>query len=314
MTNWTKKNQITVSGFFSVLIALTAGVIPLRTAAMDHVKYLASFKTTKSGCMAKVNSFPVINNFSYSSGSISTGFNITAFIENGHNLIELMMGPIDPDDNRTIYPDSKCELVITRDTPESSQVITKIILDVNQQGKISSLSSSNYSGSKFESRIEETQSSFDKDQNLYRVSRKIGVAGIPNWAWVNATPVTNRALPKLYDVYSMIWNLMRKRDIETLRHITKISSSEMGLAEGLDSETIFSSYDLPENINDNELAPIKFDLTNYKLKTYANGRVFRLVDGIYENSPLRLQDKDGQIQYSYNPYFSIVDGRIIIIR
>lgn len=279
---------------------------------MEQVKYLASFKTHRSACMAKVNNFPVIHNFSYSSGTISTGFNITSFIENGVNNIEIMMGPIDANDDSTLYRDSDCEMVITRDTSTSSEPVTTMRLTVNEDGKINSLLSSNLSGNANESKIDDVK--LDKQQNLNVAARKITVSGMPEWQWIKARPVTQNDLPELTRAYYNIWEAMSKRDVATLRKMAKISSYEMGIAEGLSEETIFNSYNLPQNVLNRELSPVKFNLENFKLQTYANGRVFRLINGVYENSPLRLQNSQGKGKYAYNPYFSIIDGKIVIVR
>lgn len=122
---------------------------------MNKVKYLVSFKTNRSACMVRVNNFPMINNFTYKSGSITTGFNITAFVENGLNHIELLMGAVDPGDNSTLYPDSDCELIISKETSTSSQQITSLILSVDKNGDVTPTSSSNYYDVSKEPRVDE---------------------------------------------------------------------------------------------------------------------------------------------------------------
>nr|WP_142011269.1 hypothetical protein [Serratia fonticola] len=281
---------------------------------MTNVKYLASFNTKRSACMAKVNGFPVIENFTYSSGTISTGFNITAFVENGNNSIELMMGSIDPDDKNTLYSDSTCELTITRDTESSSHKVTSLILSVDENRHITASSSSNYHGSLNEKLVDEIQSSESKEQELYRAGREIILSELPTWSWVNATPFSEDYLPQTRSIYKEIWNAMRNRDIKILKEIADISSREMGVAEGVSSDTIFESYNLPKNILRKDLSPINLDWGGYKIITYCNGRVFRLAKGIYQNSPLRLRDSDGDIIFSYNPYFSIIDGKVTLVR
>lgn len=300
----------------STIVLMVTFFVPYKAIAISkgEVRYFGSFKSYRSGCMARVNDFPVVNNFSYATGSVSTGFNITPYLVNGSNKVELMMGPVDPDNNETLYSDSECELIITKDTLSSSEKVTAVLLKVNEQRSVYSFNSSNFAGSKSESRIDETQSKADKEQNLYRVSRQVLMRDIPEWIWVNATPVTEKAMPRIFAAYQSIWQIMYKRDLLALKNITRISNSEIGKAEGLSPDGIFSSYDLPEHISNIDLKPINFSLKDYKLKTYHNGRVFRLVDGIYENSPLRLKNKDGEIVYSYNPYFSIIDGKIVVVR
>ncbi|WNN50347.1 hypothetical protein RIN58_09735 [Siccibacter colletis] len=287
---------------------------PQQSVAVNLVKYLAEFKTVKSGCMARINGFPVINNFFYSSGTVTTGFNVSSFLENGSNEVGLMMGPIDPNDNKTLFPDSRCEIIITTDGPASRHKITTLVLSVDQRAEINARSSSSYHGGASESRVDETQTKADVEQNLHSARRQIKVTDIPQWAWANATPVSDKVLPELIDVYKNIWTLLNNRDIATLKSITSISSFEMSLAEGLPPEVIFESYDLPQNVGNEDLAPVKLEFEKYFLRTYSNGRVFRLIDGIYENSPLRLQNKEGEIVYSYNPYFALINGKIVIVR
>lgn len=274
-----------------------------KAIASDNARYSVLFNTNRSACMVRVNDFPMIDNFSYSSGTISTAFNITAFAENGKNKIEVLMGALDPDDKSTLYPDSRCELVITKDTENTSQQITKITLSVDTQGEIIL---SNDNNTQKEPRIDETHLAEDQQLQLHGVSRDVNLTNLPIWSWVNATPVSEKALPKIHDVYRVIWNTLKARNIDLMK--------EMAITEGMAPDDIFKSYGLPENVMNSELSPINFNLSDYKLMTYCNGRVFRLAQGIDQNSPLRLQDKDGEIVFAYNPYFSIIKGKIFIVR
>ncbi|ROP56312.1 hypothetical protein EDF81_3867 [Enterobacter sp. BIGb0383] len=313
MINLRKKNQNGVYLCCSLLLGFIF-TSELRAEPMNDIRYLASFKTTRAACMVRVNDFPMIDNFSYSSGTISTGFNITAFAENGKNKIEVLMGALDPEDKSTLYPDAKCELVITADTENNSQQITRITLSVDKQGEIISSDSSNYNNTQKEPRIDETQLAEDQPLRLHRVGRDVNLTNIPTWSWVNATPVSEKAIPKIQEVYRVIWNTMKARNIDLMKEMATISSAEMAITEGMTPDDIFKSYGLPENVMNSELSPINFNLSDYKLMTYCNGRVFRLAQGIDQNSPLRLQDKDGEIVFAYNPYFSIIKGKIFIIR
>lgn len=281
---------------------------------MGNVKYLVSFNTKRSACMASVNNVPVIENFSSSSGTISTGFNITSFVENGKNNIEVMMGAIDPNDKSTLYPDSTCQLIITQDTENSSHEVTSIILSVDGKGNVTASSSANYHGLSSEGRIDETQSEESKKQDLYRAGRDVILTELPTWAWVNATPVSKSDLPEIKQAYKKLWDAMKNRDVGELKEMTLISSREMGIAEGVSPEIIFDSYDLSDNVLDENLSPIDLEWDKYDMVTYCNGRMFRLAVGVYQNSPLRLKNPDGKIFFSYNPYFSIIDGKVTLVR
>lgn len=297
--------------FLSSLFIL---VLSGKAVAMDEVKYLASFKTNRSACMVRVNDFPMVDNLSYSSGTVSTGFNITAFVENGKNKIEVLMGSLDPDDNSTLYPDSKCELIITSNKENDSQQITRITLSVDNNGKITSSRSSNYDNGQKEYRIDETQFPEDQDLQMHRAGRDINLTNLPTWSWVNGTPVSQKAIPKIHDAYRIIWSAMKNRNIASLKEMATISSTEIAITEGMTADAVFKSYDLEEYVLNEELTPVNFNLNDYKILTYSNGRVFRLAQGIDQNSPLRLKNKDGDIVFSYNPYFSIINGKIYIVR
>ncbi|MFV8906781.1 hypothetical protein ABQ333_16180 [Serratia fonticola] len=315
MMDWKRKTRLIVVFCCNcVLFNFLFGVSFLRAETMGDMKYLVSFNTKRSACMAKINDFPVIDNLTYASGTISTGFNITSFVENGENSIEIRMGSIDPNDKNTLYLDSMCQLTITKDTANSSQEVTSLILSVDKKGNIKASSSSNYDGLLNEGRVDESQSAESKEQDLYRVGRKVTLSGLPTWAWVHATPVSENDLPKIRSAYKEVWSAMKSRDVNMLKKLTVISNKEMGVAEGVSADTIFESYNLPEKVLDKNLSLIDLELEPYKIITYCNGRVFRFGRGIYQISPLKFQDSDGDFPYSYNPYFSIIDGKVVIVR
>jgi hypothetical protein len=315
MMNSKNKSQLAVSNYLynNIFLLSLMMLTPLKVDAMENIKYLASFKTERSACMVRINDFPMMNNFTYSSGTITTSFNITSFIVNGKNKIDVMMGPVDPKDDKTLYSDSICELVITKKTIDASQKITSIIQSVSN-GKIISTLSSNYGGAKNERRIIESQSVEDKDNNLYKASRDIIVDEVPGWSWVNATPVLNSDLPAIKEFYIEIGEIINSRDINRLEKVTEISSKEMGAAQGVSSEFFFKSFDFSSSILNKNLSLTPLDFNGYKLIKYGNGRVFRLAKGVYQNSPLKLINEKGEVVHVYNPYLSIINGRIVIVR
>lgn len=284
------------------------------STAAEEVRYIASLTTSRSACMVRVNNFPMFDNFDYQSGSISTGFNLTAFVENGNNDIEVLMGSLDPDDSKTLYPNSKCALTITRETMTSSSSVTEIILSVNDRGEIvSSLSSHAHDPAK-EAPLDETQFPADQKEKLFRAGRVVKLDGLPEWTWVKATPVTETSLPLIKEAYATLWAAMKAREPQTIRSMATVSSTEMGVAEGISADLLFKSYGLDTKLADPELTPIDLKVDEYALVTYANGRVFRLALGIYQNSPLRLKTANGEAVFSYNPYFAIIDGKVVLVR
>ncbi|CCW30973.1 hypothetical protein ABLA30_22725 [Xenorhabdus nematophila] len=81
---------------------------------MEH-KYLVSFNTQRSLCVLKVNGMLMLENTSSRNGTESSGYNISAFLENGYNTFELLMGRIPVDrDTEKFNPESWCEATIRK--------------------------------------------------------------------------------------------------------------------------------------------------------------------------------------------------------
>lgn len=315
MKLWIKKTQnIGLIYFNFCFLVLFCSVFSLRAEQMSEIKYLAEFRTRESACMMRVNGFSLVDNFGTSSGTMTTGLNVTAFLENGKNSIELLMGAMDPNDDKTLHADSSCILVITQDTKDTSMQVTSIQLTVDKDRKIVASTSPNYRGGTSETAIDEQQLPSDDELKMHRAARNVILDHIPAWQWVSAKPVTDGYIPEIKAAYTNIWNAMSSRNVDALKKLSEISSKEMGLAEGISSDTIFESYDLPQNILDKTLSPIPLTWDNYVLKSYCGGRVFRFIKGINQNSPLRLRNEEKRIVYSYNPYFSIIDGKVVIVR
>lgn len=292
---------------------ITSGSV-LGAEKTSDIKYLYSFKTNRSACMVKVNNVPILNNFGHNKDTIVTGGSITSFSENGDNTIEVMMGSVSPDDLETLYMDSSCELIVTKDTANSIRHVTTMKLTVDDNKKIIASSSSNYKGLSDEGPIDETQLPYNKEQDLYRIARNVKFSGLPEWSWQTARPVTNADLPEIRKAYTQIWTAMKNRDVDTLRKMTEISSREMGIASGLLPDFIFRSYNLPQEVSSPERRIVDLKWEGKELITYCNGRLFRLAQGVYQNSPLKLQNKDGKVVFTYNPYLSIINGKVVILR
>lgn len=303
--------RIIIVMLFSVIISLC---VHADGAGRENFKYLYSFKTSRSACLIRVNNIPIVNNFSHSEGSIITGGNITSFSESGDNYIEVMMGPVSPDDINTLYRDSSCELILTKAIANSSQHVTTMKLTVDDNTKIIASSSSNYKGLSDEGPIDETQLPYNKEQDLYRIARNVKFSGLPEWSWQTARPVTDADLPEIRKVYTQIWTAMKNRDVDTLKKMTEISSRGMGIASGLSPEFVFKSYNLPQEVLNPERQVVDLEWEGAELITYCNGRLFRLAEGVYQNSPLELKNKNGKVVFTYNPYLSIINDKVVIVR
>lgn len=309
MTNWKGKHQSAgylIYGLISTVLLLTT--FSARSEKMAEAKYLFSFKSHKSTCLLRVNDLPAFDNTTDDEGTIAAGFTMTAFLENGANDIALLMGPQDAEEPQTLYADSSCHVTITQETPAGSIKLSEYGLAVNNKHEIAAVRSVNTA------KVVEGYTQSDRDFGLYKMQSSITLSNLPEWAWVNATPVTEKDLPKIRKAYEDIWMQMKRRDVKGLQRTAKISSEEMARAEGMTAEIIFLSTDFPQHVKDPQLTPATIEWDKYRLLSYRGGRLFRLGVGFFQNSPLQFQNAQGKVVYTYNPYFSIIDGKVVLVR
>ena len=307
-----KKKVFYMLGVIPALLLMVS--LPLRAESISNMRYSFSFKTNRSACMARINNAPLLNNFSANSGTVTAGGDITPFAANGKNTLELVMGATDPDQPEMLYADSWCELVVLRNTTKSSEVVSTIKLTVDGNKKIIASSSSNPNGAQNEGAVSDVQSAMDKENDLYGAGREITLSGMPEWAWEKARKISVQDLPAIKETYTKIWQAMNKRDVGALKTMAQISSKEMALATGFSADFIFKSYGLPEKVQDTNLTTAELKWEDKELVTYCDGRLFRLARGIYQNSPLKIINKEGEAVFTYNPYLAIIDGEVVIVR
>lgn len=309
MTNWKRKSLNTGLIFASLYFFSTlAGA-----NSMAIVKYNFSFKSKKSTCLLRINDLPTIDNTTIPSGTMSAGFNITPYLENGANRIELLMGPQDNEDPKTLFPDSSCEVVLSKDDDGVTNEMSAYKLIVNDKGGIAAFKSS-IENNVYNQKVVEGYAENDNDYGLYKVRGDVVIEGLPTWSWINARPVTELDLHEIRKAYVEMAGLIKLRDIEKLKEITKIANQEIAFTQGVSADLVFSSTDLPAHVMDKSftLAPINWD--EQKLKTYSNGRLFRLGAGFFQISPLQFINQDGEISFAWNPYLSIINGKITVVR
>ncbi|TXE37220.1 IdsF [Serratia marcescens] len=312
MINWKRKLQNTAFIFFNLcLMSISTQV---GATKVNDVKYLISFNSYKSSCLLRVNDLPGVDTSRANNGTMSAGYNTTSFLANGNNTIELLMGPEKPEDRKTLYPDSSCVVTVSKDTKDTSIEIAKFILGVNNKGEITARESSFYNGGTYNSKIIEGYTKNENDYGLYKLSSNLLINDLPRWEWTKATPVTERDLPIIRKAYENIWWMIQKRDIDSLKKISQISINEMAYAEGTTTGIIFVSTDFPAHVLDKSLTPVPIDWNHYKLITYNHGRLFRMGVGFYQNSPLRFKNDQNVSIFSYNPYFSIINGKVVLVR
>lgn len=270
-------------------------------------KYLVSFKATKSTCLLRINDLPGMNNTRSRSIILSGGYNTTAFVENGSNKIELLMGPQKHEDPKTLFADSSCEVTISKENKDTGEEVARYRLSVDAQGKMTA-------GESVGGPLTEGYTQNENDFNLYKLEGHFSLQGLPEWNWVKATPVRDEDKAKIKQAYEALWTMMQNRDIDGLKAMTQAAHKEMAYAEGVPASMMFLSSGVPERVSDRQLTPVPIDWNRYRLMSYREGRIFRMGVGFIQNSPLRLQDAEGNIVFTWNPYFAIIDGNVVLVR
>lgn len=302
----------------SILRVLSLGALfvcsPIKAESTENVRYSFSFKTYKSACLVRINNVPLLNNFNARSGTVTAGGDINSFSTNGKNQLELVMGALDSDKPETLVTDAWCEVVISRNTHNASEDISTLRLTVDSHKNIVASESSHPRGAENEGVVNIVQSPDDKVNALSGAGREITLNGIPQWAWEKARKVSEHDMPVIKEAYTQIWQAMKKRDVSALKVMAQMSSQEMAKATGFSADVIFESYDLPQKVQDPSLTTAVLKWDRAELVTYGNGRVFRLAEGVYQNSPLKITNQQGETLFTYNPYFAIIDGKVTIVR
>ncbi|TCK59127.1 hypothetical protein EV690_1295, partial [Celerinatantimonas diazotrophica] len=148
------------------------------------------------------------------------------------------------------------------------------------------------------------------------ISRPIYIKTIPQWAWTKAEPFkpTRENMKKLHRAYQALIEMMKRHDIQGLKEAYSLSSREKSLAEAGQSspDEFFDVIGYQEELNNKQVKVLNHtDWKGYKLKSYADGKLVQLYDQ-HGDSPLRTQV--GETITTFTPYFSIINGRVVISR
>ncbi|MDC9594934.1 hypothetical protein [Xenorhabdus sp. IM139775] len=308
-----KKNQLTGSLWNSLLFFLF--LMTIKTASgksnMEY-KYLVSFNTQRSLCVLKVNGMLMLENTSSRTGTESSGYNISAFLENGYNTLELLMGRIPADrDTDKFHPESWCEATIRKlsSHDEKGEMISNIKLNVDDNGNVVTKNSIN-SNEKFDY----ANISMKKgEKNIFAAQKTFSVNNLPNWIWTKATPVTENDLPSIKAIYQEISNTFSSRNLDKIWKMSQPAWEEWAIADNSSAKIFFDSMGFEEDISGNSVIK-EPDWDKYKLVSYKNGRLFRLEKGVRGSSPIIFHNKKNGGDTTYSPYLSIINGKIVIAR
>ncbi|TDN54044.1 hypothetical protein EC843_10185 [Buttiauxella sp. JUb87] len=294
-------------------------------ANMDDVRYSAYFKTLSSTCILSVNGLDYLSTLK-GSRNISTGSDITDALENGvNNSIGLIFFPSESKIKTETY---SCEVKIVKSVPDRhDEIVTnfKVFFDGKNNRPFNDLEGYSIQdisdGTKqpiikgISNRI--IFSGEEKPEDWLTAYRNFTVSEIPVWRWTKATPQKDDLAlrSQLIAAYNELINDLKKRDLTTIKKKYSIALGEYAKA-GLtdDTEFFFNSIGLVSALQKGEVI-LNPDWKKYKVLMYQNNRMFCLgIGGASRNSPIQFFNAEGKRIFSWNPFFAMIDGKMVLVR
>ncbi|OOE46008.1 glycosyl hydrolase family 26 [Salinivibrio kushneri] len=259
-----------------------------------------------------------IDNLSSSATTFSSGFNATAYLQPGENQLELGTVPSGAyEDDFTYRADDTCQVTLYGAFPDGTKKEISNLTATVEDGKPTIKDSTTYPAN-HQSPLVNVDGTLDGHLTMF--SRPIHIKTLPRWRWVDATPFDEnnpKHMKMLRRAYSHLITLLEKRDFEGLKMAWSLSNREKAKAEAYMTEPdeFFDVMDLPgdfERASDVQAEPRR-EWHEYSLKSLMDGRLVRLEDqrGM---SPIRYGSDELDLITSLDPYFAIIDGRMVIAR
>ncbi|MFM2477849.1 glycosyl hydrolase family 26 [Celerinatantimonas sp. MCCC 1A17872] len=311
---------ILLVGCQSSVVDLSTTDIAIPTEKPTFI-YLINMNSHHMVCGNMINQMPQLDNTSSVTGDIMTGFNVTAFLQPGENTLDARVASINAfkendGDGSVQRADGECKLVFTAN-PQHGQPIELSSLNITvDDGKATAKTSKEYPP---KYRTDVAKIMFHQKGWTSYISRPIYIKTIPQWAWTKAEPFkpTRENMKKLHRAYQALIDMMKRHDIQGLKDAYSLSSREKSLAEAGQSspDEFFDATEIEAAFSAKGVQVVDHQSWgNYELKTYANGRLVQLVDK-NDNSPLVMTTDDSSLPFlSLLPYFSIINGRVVISR
>ncbi|EHR8838580.1 hypothetical protein KUS10_004287 [Escherichia coli] len=292
---------------------------------MNSVRYSAYFKTLSSSCILSINGLDYLSTLR-GSRTISTGMDITKSLENGvNNTVGLIFFPSESKIKTDIYT---CEVKIVRSEPKEPDVVVtnfKVIFNGENirpfndpQGyEINDLSDTTHNPIIKGISNKIIFAGDTKPEDWLTATRNITASGIPIWQWTKASPQINDLTlrNRLIDAYKDLINDLKVGDLTTIKKKYAIALNEYALADLTDdTDLFFDSIGIVNAVEKGKINPNP-NWDKYTLLTYQNNRIFCLgINSINRNSPLEFFNADGKRMFSWNPFFAVIDNKVVLVR
>jgi len=282
------------------------------------VLYTANIHSETIYCGGMVNYMEQLDNLSTRSGTFSSGFNATAFLQQGKNSLDIWSVPSGAYKGDFNYrPNDQCQVTLYGAFEDGEKQEMSSLAVTIEDGKPTVKTSKTYPGN-HQTPLVNVEGSLH--HRLTEFSRPIYIKTIPRWRWVDATPFNEHNpehMKKLYRAYTNLIQLMGKRDFEGLKMAWSLSNREKAKAEAYYStpDEFFDALGFESTFEKYEDAQVdpRREWHEYSLDSFMGGRLIRLKDK-RDHSPLRVSSEKLRRVTSFTPYFSLIDGRVVVSR
>ncbi|ENY2674941.1 TPA: hypothetical protein ACKRTJ_001342 [Proteus mirabilis] len=293
---------------FSIMALNFSGVTMAKNTMNDI--YVINLSSNDAGCGIKINELLVSDNTMAAEGSYSTGQNISSILANGKNTLGIIMfnGSVFTGEEK-LTPDMWCEVELKKLSANGdTSLISGLRLNGNNDGKM-------VVSDKYQNNSEQIYfggPSRDSEFDVLEGKNQFNIQGLPQWQWEKATPVTEDDIPKIRAFYAELRQAFIDKNLDKLKTMGKISWEEMAYADNGSPDIFWKSLNFQERLEQG-YRPNPISWEKYILSTYLNHRIFRYEAGFERLSPIELVSPEGK-NYFYNPYLSIIDGKVTIVR
>ncbi|MBG5928038.1 hypothetical protein I5E83_12915 [Providencia rettgeri] len=293
----------------STIIALSFSGVSMAKNTMNEI-YVINLSSNDAVCGVKINEMLVMKNNKAAEGHYSAGQNISNILTDGQNTLGLIMynGSI-IDGIEKLTSDMWCEVELNKLSEKgNSTFVSGIKLTGNEEGKL--VVSDKYK--KNNDQIYFGGPNRESEFDVLEAKNQFNVQGLPKWQWEKATPVTESDIPKVQAFYLELQQAFADKNLNKLKTMGKISWDELAYADNSSPDIFWNSLEFKEML-DEGYKPAKIDWSRYIFSTYEDKRIFRYEIGFSRLSPIKLVSPEGRT-FHYNPYLSIIDGKVTIVR
>lgn len=299
-------------------------------------------------CDVKTNGVSGTNNRSgLVSGGLgfgTTSTNSMIMMRNGENTITIEMASpnwfstkeVPKDKLNQFNPNAKCEITVNKITDNGDIIpLTTLLVKINEKGEPEA-----YQGDGLDRHVEKKliqapntekvhqnkirqnirPNKYPRDMTVFQFNKKISMAGLPEWEWVNAERYqdTSEQRKLLQAAYLELWAAFNQKDLSKIKHILAPSLKIWVETTGGTIDKQFESREFAEKFKQKEFTMIPLNWDNFEPLIMNDGKMVRLVyKEDFDYSPISYSHINSTTNRTfvgfYSPIFSLVNGKFILV-